>query len=90
LNKINTILTSTALALATGLFTGGVVATVLSSEHSLIFLKEIYFPASLFWGLYVMLIAVDGEEDSKNVLLFILSVVIVVLFFVYMIIRNWK
>ena len=87
MEKINLILRNTFLALATGLFTGGVITTIISDEHSLGVLTHAYLPAVLFYEFYILLNVIESEKDAKkNLTLIIINVIMILsLFFYYLI-----
>ena len=85
MSKLNRVMAQTCLALAAGLFTGGVVASIIfiSKEHSLGVLTKIFAPAALFYEFYITLNVLETEEDIKNnKKLFIINFLIVIIYLV--------
>ena len=81
MDKFNKVLSSTCLAAATGLFTGGAVAMAISNGISKEILFLIYFPSFVLYVCYVALEAIDvGPKDWKRTALFVVILLIVVSF----------
>ena|SRR3989344_2224111 len=59
------ILRNTALALATGLFIGGVVTRIVSDEFSKEILLSLYIPALVFYFFYIISY-LRGEQIKKD------------------------
>lgn len=75
------ILSNTLLALSSGLFTGGVVTSVVFQNNLLNILIKLYFPALVFYYFYI-LCNVLIENDNLKITNFyvIISIIIAFLF----------
>lgn len=75
---------NTCLALATGLFTGGVVARIISPDNPGGILYSAYVPALVFYAAYLILCVCDTKENARKnpglMLLFFFIFVVFVLF----------
>ena len=61
---------NTFLALAAGLFTGGVVTSIVSSDYSKEILLELYLPAIVFYYMYVACITYrEGKFSLKHLII---------------------
>jgi hypothetical protein len=90
MSKVNNILINTLLALSTGLFTGGVVAGFIRNKFlSSQILEYAYFPAFIFYFLYIVLNVFKEEKksDLDRTILAIITFLVVVLFIILIIIR---
>ena len=78
----NKVLKNTCLALATGLFTGGVVTSIATTTYSLTILTKAYLPAMVLYFSYVTLSAFENKISKKwNKTLLVLTLIILFLFF---------
>jgi len=82
MNKKTEVLKNTTLAIATGLFTGGIVAQIISNGFSRGILLKAYIPALVFYELYVFL-NIDNEIIKRNFFILIINILLVVLFVFY-------
>jgi len=74
--------------LSAGLFTGGVVLSIIPNDYSLYILTKAYLPAILFYQWYIVLTVIDSEENAqKNMPLIIINVMIVFLYFLYFLVN---
>ena len=87
--KLNRILSNTLLALSAGLFTGGVITTIIWTEPTIKVLTLAYGPSVLFYQFYIFLNVADTEENArKNIPLVIINIFIVLLFIIYFFVAN--
>ena len=82
-NKVYTVLKNTSLAIATGLFTGGVVSSAITMGHSKDILLRLFLPALIFYELYITLTVF---EKKKSEFLFVINLILGFLFYIYMLI----
>lgn len=88
MSRLQEVIRNTCLALATGLFTGGVVTNIISKEHALPILVEAYFPAFVFYQFYIVLSVIQSPKDAReNKLLFVINLIIFFLLVIYLIIK---
>ena len=66
MSKVYAVLKHTSLALATGLFTGAVVASIITDDYPYEILRDGLVPALVFYDAYIMLWVVESEKQSKK------------------------
>jgi hypothetical protein len=80
MNRQREILLNTLLALSTGLFTGGVVTTIVAQDKGFEILTLAYLPALMAYYFYVALSVLQKEEDVKKNKLFAVITLLVCIF----------
>jgi len=81
MDRLNTALRQTCLAVSAGLFTGGVVTTIISQDYAFEVFTKAYFPSLIFYQFYILLTVIQNEKEAReNIPLIIVDIAIFLLF----------
>ena len=83
--KLHNVLKQTCFGIATGLFTGGIVTTIVSPNSSLVVLLYAYVPSLVAYEFFVMLTVIENEKDAKKnkALVFVNGIMVIIICFIF-------